>query len=187
MQLGLGAHVLSGDGDDLGTITRLVVEPRTMGIREFVIREGVLFRVERVVAADLVERVTDAKTVYLKLTLDAALNLPAFAPEGSLPIFTASPYAGERDVIRIVKGSVPRDAVVLSHRTDVYDNHQHRIGNLDEVIYDDAGRVTAFVVDAGFLRLRDTVMPISTIDHVNHDRIELNVPLGELIEGVLSR
>lgn len=183
MQLDLGARVLSGDGYKLGTVAALIVEPDTMRIREFVIREGGLFRVERIVDVQFVERTTDHKTVYLKLTRDAALTLPAFTPDQPGPIFAASPFMGEQAVIKVVKGSVPRDAVVLSHRTDVYDNREHRIGYLDEVIYDDEGRVSAFVVDAGFLRLRDVVMPITTIDRFRHERIELNVPLGELVES----
>lgn len=183
MQLDLGAHVLSGDGYKLGTITALIVEPETMQIREFVIREGGFFRVERIVAVQFVERVTEDRTVYLKQTREAALTLPAFAPDQRVPIFTASPFVGEQAIIRVVKGSIPRDALVLSHRTDVYDDHHNRIGHLDEVIYDEDERVNAFVVDAGYIRLRDVVMPVTAIGQINHERIELNVPLGELVES----
>jgi uncharacterized protein YrrD len=175
MQLDLGSHVKTKDGQDIGKVDRIVFEPESMTVREFVVHEGVLFTHDRIVGRALVDHIDGANTVHLRLNAEEAQDLPAFFAEQHEAIYTGDLYHAQRPMVLITPGSVPRDAVVLSHRSQVYDRTGKHIGHLDEIVYRPDGVATAFIVDSGILFTHDLRVPVLGIKSVRHGRIDLSI------------
>jgi uncharacterized protein YrrD len=183
MQLDLGSHVKTRDGTDVGWVNRIIFEPESMTVREFVVHEGVVFTHDRIVGRGLVDHIDSDNVVHLRLSAEEAAELPAFIAEQHQAVFAGDLHHAQRPMVLITPGSVPRDAVVLSHRSEVYDRAGKHIGNLDEIVYRPDGVATAFIVDAGFLFTHDLRVPVLAIKSITHDRIELSIEASEATEA----
>ena len=69
--------ILTADGEKIGQIDRVVVDPRTNEVTHLVIRQGFLFPEDHVISVDEVEQATDDQ-VTLKSTKKALPDLPLF-------------------------------------------------------------------------------------------------------------
>jgi sporulation protein YlmC with PRC-barrel domain len=95
MRINLGTKVITSDGKDVGKIDRLVVDPRSDRMQEFVVRKGFFVEHDIIIPIGEVEdRVgnDDDNTVHLRLTADQVKQLPEFvehsymaAPDGMYP------------------------------------------------------------------------------------------------------
>lgn len=179
MHLDIGSNVVTSDGQEVGKVDRIVFEPDSMRMREFVIHKGLFFTTDHIVHRELVDHIDDDHVVHLRLAADETDQLPPFVGEQHFPIFAGSGFTAESATIRTTPGSAPRDAVILSHRSEVYDSEGKHIGHLDEVVYEQDGVATAFIVDAGFLFTYDLRVPLTAIHSITHDRIELAIPAEE--------
>ncbi|MEZ4521546.1 MAG: PRC-barrel domain-containing protein [Thermomicrobiales bacterium] len=179
MQLDLGSHVKTSDGEDIGTVSRIIFDTDKLMVREFVVHEGVLLTHDRIVHRELVDRIDDDHVVYLKMTASDADDLPAFVAEQHMPIYISDLHYVDTPKIVTTPGSVPRDAVVLSHGSEVYDSADKHIGHLDEIVYDDEGVSSAFIVDSGFFFTHDVVVPVEAIKSIAHGRIDLKITADE--------
>lgn len=179
MQLDLGSHVKTSDGEDVGTVSRIIFQVQNMKVREFVVREGVLLTHDRIVHLDKVDHIDGDHVVHLRTSADEVDDLPGFVPEEHMPVYIGDLLHVDTPTIITTKGSVPRDAVVLSHGSEVYDKHGKHIGNLDEIIYSGDGISSAFIVDSGFIFTNDVIVPVSAIKSITHDRIELKISADE--------
>ena len=184
MNLDIGSNVLSSDGHRVGKVDRIIFESDSMSVREFVVHKGMLFLSrDRFVDRELVDHIGDEHTVHLSVTAEEAKDLPEFFFEQHTPIIAGDSHHAEQVHIQTIPGSVPRDAVVLSHRSEVYDSEDKHIGHLDEVVYEQDGVATAFIVDAGRIFTHDVRVPVSAIHSITHDRIRLNITAEEAEEA----
>src|SRR6476469_9234044 len=95
MRINLGTKVVTSDGKDVGKIDRLVVDPRTERMQEFVVRKGFFTEHDVIIPIGEVEdRVgnDDDDTIHLRMTADQVKGLPEFveysymaAPDGMYP------------------------------------------------------------------------------------------------------
>lgn len=95
MRINLGTKVMTADGKDIGKIDRLVVDPRTDRMQEFVVRKGFFTEHDIIIPIGEVEdRVgnDDEDTIHLRMTADQVKQLPDFvehsyvaAPDGMYP------------------------------------------------------------------------------------------------------
>lgn len=95
MRINLGTKVVTSDGKDIGKIDRLVVDPRTDRMQEFVVRKGFFTERDIIIPIGEVEdRVgnDDDDAVHLRITADQVRQLPEFvehsymaAPAGMYP------------------------------------------------------------------------------------------------------
>lgn len=183
MQLDLGSHVRTSDGKDAGKVDRIIFETDTMMVREFVVHKGILFGTDRIVDREQIDHIGDEHEVYLKLTAEQAADLPAFIHDQHFPAMTGDYLDPGVVVLTSFEGSVPRDAVVLSHRSEVYDSEDKHIGHLDEIVYGHDGRSTAFIVDSGFIFTHDVTVPIAAVKSITHNRIDLSITADEADEA----
>lgn len=181
MQLDLGSRVKTRDGEDVGKVDRIIFEPESMTVREFVVHEGILFTHDRIVGRALVDHIDGDNTVHLRLTAEEAQDLPAFIAEQHEAVFAGDLHHVQKPMVLITPGSVPRDAVVLSHRSEVYDRTGKHIGNLDQIVYRPDGVATAIIVDAGFVFTHDLRVPVLGIRSVTHGRIELSIEASDAV------
>lgn len=186
MQLDLGSHVKTRDGEDVGTVSRIIFEADKLTVREFVVHEGVLLTRNRIVHLDLVDHIDEEHVVHLRASADEVDELPEFVAEDHKAVYIGDQLYVETPKVISTPGSVPQDAVVLSHRSEVYDNVGKHVGHLDEIVYGDDGVATAFIVDSGFIFTHDVVVPVAAIKSITHDRIELHISADEAEEASLE-
>ncbi len=77
MQFHQGAHVLTTDGRDIGTVDRLVLDPRDQEITHMVVRKGLLLPEDKVIPIHLVASTT-ADQITLKAKSNQVEMLPSF-------------------------------------------------------------------------------------------------------------
>jgi uncharacterized protein YrrD len=180
VQLDLGCQVRTSDGEDVGKVDRIIFDPQSLTVREFVVHEGILFTHDRIVAREMIDHIDDDHVVHLRLTGAEEEKLPPFVAEEHVALYTGDAfYVDTPRIVTTSPGSVPRDAVVLSHKSDVYDADDRHIGHLDEIIYGPDGVATAFIIDTGLLVVHDFQVPISAVRAVTHDRIDLSITQAE--------
>lgn len=175
MNLDLGSTVVSSDGQDVGRVDRIFFDTDRMTVRQFVVHKGLLLTEDRIVARRDVDYIEPDHTVHLKLTANEVHQLQPFVQTEHFPVFAGDYHHAEQPIIFTRQGSAPVDAVVLTHRSEVYDVDGKHIGHIDEINYDANGRATSFVVDAGFLFVHDVEVPVSAVKSITHDRIELSI------------
>src|SRR5947209_489299 len=95
MRINLGTKVVTADGHDVGKIDRLVVDPRTDRMQEFVVRKGFFVEHDVIVPIGWVEDGVgndDDDAIHLNKSADEVKRLPEFvetnymgAPSGMYP------------------------------------------------------------------------------------------------------
>lgn len=98
MQFKQGTHVYTSDDKDVGSIDRVVLDPRTGEVTGIVVRKGFLFTEDRVVPIGLIESATEDR-VQLRRGEAALNNLPEYEETYYVP-------AGEYDY-RAGKAATP--------------------------------------------------------------------------------
>lgn len=79
MDIGLGMHVYTSDGQDVGSVDRLILDPDTNQVKAAVIRKGTFMRHDVEVPRDMMN-VTPDGTIRLSATADEVKSLPEFDP-----------------------------------------------------------------------------------------------------------
>ena len=175
MRVDLDAKVRARDGEDIGSVDRAIVDPRTNEVTDFVVRTGAIFGRDIVVPRGDVERANqDGDTITLDLTKDELERFRDFAPEdfGAPPPawvaptgygFPASGYAWPIAMDPMM-GSVPMaipeeyadenaeepDQVTLTKGALVLDRHDDDIGVVDDLRFDaQSGQLQGFVLRVG--------------------------------------
>ncbi len=184
MQIDMGSHVRTNEGKDAGKIKRIVFDGDSMTVRQIIVDEGIFFAEERMVDIEYIDHIDDDHTVHLNINEAQVTDLTPFVHEQITTILTGDYYqaAGVQDVV-IHPGSVPWDVLVLTHGTDVYDNVDKHIGHLDEIVYEDDGHASCFIVDSGFIFTHDVKVPITAVKSMSNDRIVLNISADEAEEA----
>ncbi|MBI1259361.1 MAG: hypothetical protein GC204_17990 [Chloroflexi bacterium] len=77
MQFKQGTHVYTSDGQDAGTVDRVVLDPQTSEVSSLVVRKGWLFIEDKVVPLSLVGSATDDR-ITLRETKSDLQKLPQF-------------------------------------------------------------------------------------------------------------
>jgi sporulation protein YlmC with PRC-barrel domain len=95
MRINLGTKVMTADGKDVGKIDRLVVDPRSERMQEFVVRKGFFTEHDTIIPiGEVDDRVgnDDGDTIHLRMTAEQVKQLPEFvehsymaAPDGMYP------------------------------------------------------------------------------------------------------
>lgn len=78
MDIRLGAQVVSKDGETVGKVTHLVLDPSTRAVIQLIVKQGRLRQEERIVARSFVAVVDDDGTIRLSLTQNAVNDLPTY-------------------------------------------------------------------------------------------------------------
>jgi uncharacterized protein YrrD len=73
------------------------------------------------------------------------------------------------------ESSIGENMVVLDAGTDVFSADGERLGEIEDVLLDAAGHITAFVVRHGFVGRRELRVPIAWVASSSQQRVTLNV------------
>src|SRR5262245_32237534 len=78
MDIRLGAQVVSSDGEPVGKVTHLVLDPATRAVIQLIVRQGRLRQEERIVARSFVAAVGEDGTIRLSRSQADLGDLPTY-------------------------------------------------------------------------------------------------------------
>ncbi len=190
MDIQLGTDIIGSDGEKLGVVDSLVVEPRTGEIQAIIVRQGFFFPTDKIIPIDRVSAAESDK-VHMNLSkreiedlteyMDAEYIWPPagyYANTGYL--WPATPvYSSELLVDEEVHQRSP-DAIIISEGTLVVDKNEHDVGRVHDIIADEQGRVSGFKVEEGFFSHHEHYIPAHVIASADDTIIQLSVDKDEL-------
>lgn len=213
MEYELGTMVETSDGEKVGKLHRVVIDPLTNEVTHLVLRQGRLFTEDRVLPVELVQKATE-EIVELWADEDDLEALPRFeeshyvvSDEQELArghvsaapsLLYLRPYGYQSPVPRRprtqktglderVERNIPEDFVALKEGEDVIDVNGEEIGQVEEVLTDSKlERATHFVISRGVLLPEEKMLPLDWLREISEERVELAVS-SEVIERVPGR
>jgi uncharacterized protein YrrD len=193
MQFKEGTHLFTADGTDVGSIERVVLDPRTKNVTDVVIRQGVLFTEDKVVPIEFIVS-ADENGATLKRAVGNLLELPLFEEVNYVPIDTTYP-AGDvtplygyppagmgwwhypvRPYAIEVERNIPENTVPLKEGATVISADDKHVGNVDRVFMESqADRATHLVISQGLVFKERKLIPTSWITEIAEDKVHLMV------------
>lgn len=204
MQFKKGAEVFSGVGEKIGTLDRVVIDPRTREVSNLVVGKGILFRTDKVIPIALVDLDIEDRIVLKKTNQDILEDFPDFETVHYVPLDeTDNPYQDGIEasywyppvnpglamsnhvgysipefVLKTEK-DIPEGTVALEEGAKVISRDGKHVGNVEQVITESQGnRVTHLVISEGFLLKERKLVPAVWVEKVAEDEIHLSVESG---------
>jgi uncharacterized protein YrrD len=206
MHLKKGADVYSVQGDRLGTLNRVIIDPNTRQVTHLVIEKGLLFNTNKIVPIDQVDPKNEDRIILntseqdLKQFQDfeedhfVSLDSADHPEEGVDYSYWYPPpnYAAWRTGMQMVYPPVPSYAIRTTQnipegtvaleegaRVESADNHQ--VGSIEQLIVDPQNNhVTHFVISAGLLFKERKLIPVNWISTIGEQEVRLSVNAGTL-------
>ncbi len=165
MRVDLDAKVQTNDGREAGSVQRVVIDPRTNEVTDFVVNTGGLFGNDVLVPRQHLENATpNGDALRLNLTKEDLEHLPAFDPTqyGEPPVGWTAPGLGYPFSGLLLPSSylpavnIPEtvgslsDEFTIAKGTQVYDLRDEEVGVVDDVRIDaSSGQLLGLVIRAG--------------------------------------
>jgi uncharacterized protein YrrD len=74
------------------------------------------------------------------------------------------------------RSNIPPEDVMIGQGTDVVGADGHKVGTVDEVMFDEHGRTAGFVIKEGLIFKHRLRVPMDWVESAGEDEIRLNVP-----------
>jgi uncharacterized protein YrrD len=202
MQFKEGAKVLTADGERVGTIDRVVLEPDTKEVTHLVVQKGLLFTEDKVVPMSLVGPATEDQVILREDAGDLE-KLPDFQdshyvpvdrgphPPGAAhwarPVYLYPPigawwtadsygdYAKPRHVAKTEK-NIPNGTVALEEGAKVIGSDGERVGDIERIFTDPLEeRATHLLLSEGLILKEKKLVPTGWMSNVFEDEVHLSV------------
>lgn len=208
------ANVLDESGEKVGTIDRVVMDPRTKQVSHVVIREGVLFTENKVVPVEWFDLTTEDKVV-LKTSEEDVDALPPFVETHYIPwheaesrrpnraqVYYWNPPSGvswwgypgyrayfgflEPPYAKTTELQIPEGTVPLEEGADVISSDNEHVGSVEQIFTDpETGRATHFVISQGLLFKDRKLVPTAWIESMSAGRVSLGID-ADFLETIES-
>ena len=200
-----GAHVTASDGEKIGSVDRVVIDPETKKVSHLVVGEGVFFATGKVIPIDLVSTANEDGVTLKKPHQDLNKSLPAFEEahfvelddedqplEDIDALYWYPPvggwwntgnilgYAMPQYVVKAER-NIPEDKIALREGADVITEDGEVAGQVEKYITEE-GQVTHLVVKEGFLFAEKRMIPSTWIRDVREHEVLLSVGSGTLTD-----
>lgn len=201
MRIDIGTTVRTLEGDEIGKVERIILDPTTRDVTALVVHKGLILNRDVVVPISLVQY-ADNREVQLRLGRDYLQDLPDFVdkhyvrpreeeatlsyPAGSI-LFPLVPPQGVPGMPGRYE-SVEEERQAAPLEVDIAEGMEVRtvdgsIGVVDEVRTDPlSDRVTSIVVRKGAMLPRDTEIPVEFISAIRPDHIQLSLTNQQVME-----
>jgi uncharacterized protein YrrD len=193
MQFKENTMVKGTDGEDVGKIDRVVMDPRNGKITHLVVQKGMLFPEERVVDIDLVATANEDEVVltepadklelpifeemyYLSFDqLDSSTAVRHFPLGYARPIFGYPPLGAQQALYpRGVRRNIPEDTLALKEGAKVYSSDEEHVGDVEKVFADPMNdRVTHFLIAKGLIFTEEKLIPIMWVQKASEYEVHL--------------
>ncbi|HUG13605.1 MAG TPA: PRC-barrel domain-containing protein [Thermomicrobiales bacterium] len=194
----LGVDVVGIDGVKIGVVDSVVVDPTTGEEQSIVVRKGLLFPTDRILPAQLIQRVDD-DGVMVSISSGDASDLPEYLdanyvwpPAGFYGqvgyMWPAASVYTTRTSDLIVDEHIHQrdpDAIILSEGTLVVDRNDDDLGHITEIASDERGRVAGFKVEQGLFRRHEHYIPAHFIERADDRVVRLSIDKQSL-EGITA-
>jgi uncharacterized protein YrrD len=197
MQFKENTTVLAADGEKVGEVSHVVVNPRNDEVSYLVIEEGFLYNDARMVPMDQVatasgERVTLRQPAtaldlpryeggaYLALDeLDQPTAGRAYPTGFARPIIAYPPVeSAEEEPITIDR---PDQGMELKEGARVISTDDEHVGDVARIFADSrSDRLTHLLISKGLLFTRDKLVPVAWVKSANADEVHLAVTSNAL-------
>jgi uncharacterized protein YrrD len=195
VRIDIGADVIGKDGEKLGSVAYVVVQPPEMHVRDIVVGTGAVLGRDVVVPVSNVSRI-DAGKVYLSIDKGGLSKLPDYVevdytqpPEQWIPppgflygapsvLWPGGAYALYQQPASVTVNA-PKGSVGLREGMDVRSSDGHLIGRVHAVDVDGSGDVSEIVVKQGILFTHDVTIPMEMVSSVEEDLVTLNLTRDE--------
>lgn len=193
IQFQKNAGVVNEKGEQLGSLERVVMDPKTKVITDLVVRGGTLFKKgEKVVSMDLVAETT-TDLVILRSAPNGLEDFPEFEEKRVVSDIEAEPheqppviygYGGTPVVIpspkeqftTVTERNIPEGTVALKEGAKVVAVGGKLVGNVESILADPrADLVTHIGVSRGLLAKETKLIPIQWVKSLDEDKVVLRV------------
>ncbi len=210
MHIALGQTVLSSDGQKLGTIDRVVLNPVDNHVEQFIVHRGILLDDDKIVDRGSIDRV-DGDRVHLNIDAASAGQLPRFeisfsaaemasgfpevipGPYQSMILFSTPPtgqsYLDHGSLFRLdplegtdehPESSYREGGVLIGKGAEVFGSDDLKVGHVHEVEYGEDGELVAVVVQVGLVRHHNITIEAAAIARIGDEEIILNIASTEV-------
>ena len=209
MEIKVGTTVKSTDGEKIGTIDRVVIDPTRDEVTHIVVRKGFLFTEDRVIPVNMLAQ-TGGGTIVVITTAERLENFPLFEetyfispdtdklplelegaspspllyypPAGALgnPLYAAVLTGA---MTEHVNRNIPKHNVAISSDTRITTSDGEDAGHIEKTITDDDGNITHLLISKGMIFHTERLIPIYWVYWVSDDELRLSVPT-EVVESV---
>ncbi len=192
MQFKQDAPVISADGQTMGHLARVVIDPRSNEITHIVVHRGFLFTEDKLVPVSLVAAGKEDQVTLRDAAKDLG-NLTNFEqthfiptdqedlsvyPVGQAPALYWYPPVGVPMPLGITETTenIPEGTIALKEGAKVLTAEGEVAGTIEQVLTDPlADRVTHFLISEGMLFPEKKLIPITWVNKVNEDEVYLAV------------
>jgi len=214
IQFPKNASVLSANGQEVGSINRVVLSPESKMVTHIVVRKGTLLnRVDKVVPVDLIAETTEDR-ILLRDEAGDLESFPPFEEERVVdkktgldqpPLFESSspeligypepnipviPAPGEQYVTQIDQ-NIPEGTVALKEGARVITADGQHVGKVERVLADlSADQVTHLLISRGMFPKETKLIPMEWVARMEEDGVHLGVEehrVKELADVSISR
>ena len=199
MQLKRGADVVSNEGEKIGSLERVVVDPKTREVAYLVVKSGFLLKEDKLISIDQVGEVTEDQ-ITVKATKGQLDGLPPFEDVHYVSVENDNDTFGDADrfywypppagwyapggyypfvqplYIRVSEKNIPENMVALEEGAKVFTNDGEHVGNIEQLMTDENNEyVTHPVVSSGLLLKERKMVPAYWLTNVSEDEVHLTV------------
>ncbi len=200
-----GADVITTDGEKIGTVDRVIIDPADKEISHIVVGEGLFFATGKVIPIEMVASTTKDE-VRLEKEVDELDSVPVFEEaqfvqlgEEEQPfrdvdaLYWYPPVGGWWNMGNILgyampqyvlkaERNVPEGTVALEEGANVITQDGEHVGHVKKV-ETEADRVTHLVISAGLLFTEQKAIPSQWIQEVRENEVLLSVD-SETLENL---
>jgi uncharacterized protein YrrD len=199
-----GAQVFTADGERVGTIDRIVIEPDTREVTHLVIQKGFLFTKDKVIPISLVKSAVEDR-VTLHENAGSLEEFPDFQEShyistevGHLPrhatreriktVYWYPPIGGidgyvynmQNDVVETK--NIPEETVAIAEGANVISNDGEHVGEVERIFTDTPDeRVTHLLISEGIFLKKKKLIPTRWVTNVFEHEIHISVD-SDLVE-----
>jgi len=196
IQFQKGAHVLSANGEQVGTLERVVVNPAHHVLTDIIVRMGGLLNAsEKVVPLGLVAETSETQ-VLLREEAGDLESMPPFEEERLIEGHTHPASAGEPPALIVgypltgapvvqaaldepatrIEQNIPEGTVAVKEGAKVLTAEGKHVGNIERVLADPAAEaVTHLLISQGLLSKEMKLIPQTWISSWGEEKVHLRV------------
>lgn len=194
MEFKQNAAIVAANGDAVGHLDRVVVDPETKVITHIVVQKGFLLKEDKVVPIGLIAEAT-ADRISLREDAGDLHALQPFeekhyvmsgdASAGGAPTVVTQPLAGipgavtsepRQKFIKQVEQHIPTGTVALKEGATVVTADGKHFGHVEQVMTNaQADRATHLLVSKGLLSKERKMIPVTWVSIMAEDEVHLTV------------
>lgn len=204
MELTEGAHVYTASGDQVGKISRFVLDPATDQVTHVIVQKGWLMPEEKVIELKMITSAVEDK-VYLSNEVGDFEHLPPFEEKyfirtseedirrAGYPVDTNFPayywyppqgYVGyptftlqpQPWIASETRRNIPEETVPLKDGSHIISSDDVHVGNIERLLIEPGlNRATHIVMKHGLLFSQHKLIPTHWVGTVSEDKVYLTV------------